>query len=87
MVVQGLTPREGVALAARPRSALQQQRLGWSGSWTPNPNKLSNEYFKVLLNNDWVKIQRPAGGDEYKAKGKSNVFMTPGNVHMLQWLG
>lgn len=80
MVVQGLDFHEGVALAARPRSPQQQKKLGWSGSWTDKPNQVSNEYFKVLLDNEWEKVKRPGGGDEYKASGKSDVYMTPGTL-------
>ncbi len=32
--VMGLTPREGVALAARLRSSSYQQALGYSGCWS-----------------------------------------------------
>jgi hypothetical protein len=45
-------------LSARPRSPSQQQRLGFSGSWSPNPSTLSNSYFKLLLEQDWK-----VGGD------------------------
>lgn len=83
MVVQGLTPREGVALAARPRSPAQQKRLGWSGSWTSTPTKVSNEYFKVLLNNKWQKVDKADGGVEYKAEGKEDVYMTPGTLRYV----
>lgn len=77
MAVQGLTPHEGVALAARSRSPSQQKRMGWSGSWTNKPDQLSNEYFKVLLDNKWEKVHRPAGGDEYRAVGHPDVYMQP----------
>jgi hypothetical protein len=46
-LVGGLSFREAVALAARPRSPSQQNRLGYSGSWTNDPSKLTNDYFKV----------------------------------------
>jgi len=44
----------GVALTARLRSPERQKQLGYSGSWTTSPGKLSNEYFTVLLGNEWV---------------------------------
>lgn len=43
----GLSNREGVALAARPRSAARQATLGLSGTWDADPATLDNEYFKV----------------------------------------
>eukprot|EP00775_Hariotina_reticulata_P003692 gene3692-3952_t len=78
--VQGLTPAEGVALAARLRSPARQKLLNFSGSWTSSPGKLSNDYFKVLLNNDWVQLQSAAGKLEYKAKGKEGIFMMPSDL-------
>jgi hypothetical protein len=51
--IAGLSPAEAVVLSARPRSPSQQQRLGFSGSWSPNPSTLSNSYFKLLLEQDW----------------------------------
>jgi hypothetical protein len=51
--VAGLSPREAVVLSARPRSPLQQHRLGFSGSWDPHPSQLSNQYFKLLLEQEW----------------------------------
>jgi hypothetical protein len=51
--VAGLSPHESVVLSARPRSPLQQQRLGFSGSWDSNPSQLSNKYFKLLLEQEW----------------------------------
>lgn len=53
MKVMGLTAREMVALQARPRSPTQQLRLGYSGSWTDNPSKISNAYYKTLINNEF----------------------------------
>jgi len=78
--VQGLTPAEGVALTARLRSPERQKLLGYSGSWTNTPGKLSNEYFKVLLGNDWVEQKSSAGKVEYKAKGKEGIFMMPSDL-------
>jgi catalase (peroxidase I) len=78
--VQGLTTVEGVALAARLRSPERQKQLGYSGSWSSSPNKLSNDYFKVLLGNEWVQQKSAAGQVEYKAKGKEGIYMTPGDV-------
>jgi len=65
-VVQGLTPREAVVLAAKPRSPAQMKARGYSaGSWTTNPAQLSNEYFKVLMGLDWQNAT--AAGYEYRA--------------------
>ena len=77
--VQGLTPAEGVALAARLRSPAQQKLLGYSGSWTSNPSQLSNEYFKVLLSNEWKPVKSASGLPEFKADGKA-LYLTPSDL-------
>ena len=85
MKVTGLTPAEGVALAGLLRSPSQQKRLGFSGSWnSDDPSKLSNKYFKVLLENEWEKVVSAAGEEEYKAKGKEGVYMMPSDL-ALTW--
>ncbi|GIL54308.1 hypothetical protein Vafri_9888 [Volvox africanus] len=83
-IVMGLTFREAVALKAMIRSPSQQQRLGYSGSWTDNPTRLSNEFFKVLLDNDWVNVTSAAGQLEMKAVGKEGVYMMPCDL-AIKW--
>jgi catalase (peroxidase I) len=78
--VRGLSREEYVALAGRPRSAVQQERLGCKGK--PIAKKISsvsNEFFKVLVSNDWVK----AGTDEYQAKGK-DMFVKDMDAALMQ---
>eukprot|EP00879_Flechtneria_rotunda_P008928 GHRR01009349.1.p1 GENE.GHRR01009349.1~~GHRR01009349.1.p1 ORF type:complete len:337 (+),score=69.54 GHRR01009349.1:1022-2032(+) len=83
MVVQGLYAWEWVALAARPRSPVRQQLLGYSGSWTTNPSNLTNDYFKVLLGEDWQQCKSAKGLDEYKAIGKA-LYMIPADIALKQ---
>ena len=84
MKVMGLTPHEMVALAARLRSATQQQRLGYTAAtWTANPGVISNQYFKTLLLEDWQKVTSPTGKEEYKAAGKA-LYMMPSDL-VLKW--
>jgi catalase (peroxidase I) len=80
--VAGLTVAEGVALAGRLRSPAHQKTLGYSGSWTSQPDRLNNEFFKVLLANTWEPHKSASGKAEFKAKGKDNVFITPAD-HVL----
>ena len=82
--VMGLTPREGVALSARLRSPIHMKRLGYTGSWSADPFKLSNEYFKALVNENWQLMVKPARGQaEFKAAGKQ-LYMLPTDIALKQ---
>ncbi|EFJ42526.1 catalase [Volvox carteri f. nagariensis] len=83
-IVMGLDMREMVAIQARLRSPSQQRRLGFSGSWTNDASKLTNEYFRVLLDNDWVNVTSSAGQLEMKAVGKEGIYMTPTDL-AIKW--
>ncbi|KAG6612848.1 Catalase/peroxidase HPI [Phytophthora cinnamomi] len=76
--ILGVSTEEAVALAARPRSAAQQKTLGYSGSYSNNSNKLSNEYFQVLLNEKWTAVSKK----EFKAEGQ-NVYMMDTDLALL----
>ncbi|KNC79916.1 hypothetical protein SARC_07707 [Sphaeroforma arctica JP610] len=78
--VMGLTAEEFVALAARPRSASHEHTLGYVGSYTGNPSVLSNEYFQLLLNEDWVLVSDLENG--YKAKSKG-LYMEDYDLALL----
>ncbi|KAG2448406.1 hypothetical protein HYH02_006298 [Chlamydomonas schloesseri] len=82
--VMGLSMREAVALAARPRSPSQQRRLGYSGSWTHTPSHLSNQYFKVLLDETWLRTNSSEGLEEFAAAGGTGLFMTPTDL-AIKW--
>ncbi len=53
--VMGLGAVEWVALAARPRSAQVQQKIGYSGSWGGEPGRIRNTYFKVCMEEDGLR--------------------------------
>lgn len=76
--VMGLNAYDTVALAGRLRSPTQQKRLGYSGSYQSDPSKLSNEFYKLLLSEDWTPVTEGAGMSvktEYKAEGK-DIYIT-----------
>lgn len=76
--VMGLNAYDTVALAGRPRSPMQQMRLGYSGSYSTDPSKFSNEFYKLLLSEEWVAVEDGAEMSlttEYKSKGK-DIFIT-----------
>lgn len=76
--VRGLSAHEYVALAGRPRSAVQQQRSGGKATVVTATN-LSNAFYKTLLENKWVKVS----DDLYQAEGK-NIFADARDV-ALTW--
>ena len=50
---------------------------GIEGPWTPNPTRWDNEYFDVLLNNDWELTKSPAGAHQWTPTAASNAPMAP----------
>ncbi|GAB9476979.1 hypothetical protein Gpo141_00014037, partial [Globisporangium polare] len=78
MKVMGLSKYDAVALAGRPRSPAQQRLLGFKGSYTTDPSKFSNQYFKTLLQETWTKVS----DHEYKANGKE-IYMLDTDVALL----
>ncbi|GMF14099.1 unnamed protein product [Phytophthora lilii] len=76
--ILGVSEKEAVALAGRPRSAAQQKALGYSGSYCNSSATLSNEYFKVLLSEKWTKVSEK----EYKADGK-DIYMLDTDLALL----
>jgi catalase (peroxidase I) len=65
MKVMGLSPAEMVALKGQMRSGVLQVALNFTGTWTSNMNRLSNEYYQTLLNNTWTQVDDT---DEYTAR-------------------
>lgn len=83
--VAGLTPAEAIVLSAQPRSPSHQKRLGYSGSWSPNPSALSNNYFKLLLEQDWKESKAPSGEVEFKATvDGTELYMTAADLAIKQ---
>ena len=50
---------------------------GLEGAWTPHPTRWDNEYFDVLLNNDWELTKSPAGAHQWTPTAASNAPMAP----------
>ena len=42
---------------------------GIEGAWTTNPTAWDNDYFKILLENDWELTHSPAGAQQWIPKG------------------
>lgn len=75
-----MSDHEMVALQSRLRSS---SLLNHSGvEWTQDPSKVSNEYYKVLLNYTWEKFTTNAGISQYKAQGY-DIYMEAADVSLL----
>ncbi|WGD34706.1 catalase/peroxidase HPI [Olleya sp. YS] len=50
---------------------------GLEGAWTPHPTRWDNEYFDVLLNNEWELTKSPAGAHQWTPTAASNAPQAP----------
>jgi catalase-peroxidase len=50
---------------------------GIEGPWTPHPTRWDNEYFDVLLNNEWELTKSPAGAHQWTPTAESNAARAP----------
>jgi catalase-peroxidase len=50
---------------------------GIEGAWTTNPIKWDNDYFKILLENDWELTKSPAGAQQWIPKGGALAGTVP----------
>ncbi len=62
----GFDDREIVALSgAHNLGRCHADRSGFEGKWVNNPTRFSNQYFKLLLANDWKKTRLPSGVEQF----------------------
>ncbi|NQW60308.1 catalase-peroxidase, partial [bacterium] len=50
---------------------------GIEGAWTTNPIAWDNDYFKILLENDWELTHSPAGAQQWIPKGGALAHAVP----------
>ena len=50
---------------------------GIEGAWTTNPIAWDNDYFKILLENDWELTKSPAGAQQWTPKGGALAGTVP----------
>jgi len=50
---------------------------GIEGAWTTNPIKWDNDYFKILLENEWELTASPAGAKQWVPKGGAMAGSVP----------
>ncbi|KAK7744769.1 hypothetical protein SLS62_010072 [Diatrype stigma] len=62
----GFDDREIVALSgAHNLGRCHASRSGFDGKWVNNPTRFSNQYYKLLLANDWKKVKLPSGMEQF----------------------
>ena len=62
----GFDDREIVALSgAHNLGRCHADRSGFHGKWVNNPTRFSNQYFRLLLANDWKKTRLPNGVEQF----------------------
>jgi catalase-peroxidase len=50
---------------------------GIEGAWTTNPTQWDNDYFKILLENEWELTKSPAGAQQWIPKGGAMAGTVP----------
>ncbi|GMM51000.1 cytochrome-c peroxidase [Starmerella bacillaris] len=58
-------------------------RSGYDGPWVTNPIKFSNEFYKLLMTNDWQYTSSPTGRMQYYNHDKS-LMMLPSDMVLVQ---
>ena len=85
LAATGLTLREWVALAARPRSRVMMGAAGYAGTWAASsPLRLSNAYFRALLGEQWEAYADDFTRPQFRAVGKPTVVMTPLDLDLIE---
>merc|ERR1719482_729659 len=76
MALLNLSPREFTALmGGHSLGKMHPKRTGFTGQWTRNPTRLSNDYFQTLLGTDWQTYTGETGRVQFKETGKDQLFM------------
>ncbi|GMM34801.1 hypothetical protein DASC09_021260 [Saccharomycopsis crataegensis] len=58
---------------------------GWEGKWTDDPIKFDNEFYKVLLDNNWEWRTVPETGKyQYFQQGNNDIMMLQTDMEMIK---
>lgn len=80
----GFNDQEIVALVgAHALGRCHRERSGYSGPWTRAPTSFTNEYFRELLENTWVK-KRWDGPEQFEDKPTKELMMLPADLALLK---
>lgn len=80
----GFDDREIVALSgAHALGRCHTDRSGFSGPWTFSPTVLTNDYFKLLLDEKWT-VKKWDGPQQYEDKGSRSLMMLPTDMSLVR---
>ncbi|KAK1755309.1 cytochrome c peroxidase mitochondrial precursor [Echria macrotheca] len=80
----GFNDQEIVALAgAHALGRCHKDRSGFDGPWTFSPTVLTNDYFKLLLNEKW-QWKKWDGPKQYEDKSTKTLMMLPADMALVQ---
>lgn len=76
----GFSDQEIVALSgAHNLGRCHADRSGFDGKWVNQPTRFSNQYFRLLLANDWTKTRLPNGVEQFIYVDEDEVAAAEGN--------
>jgi cytochrome c peroxidase len=83
----GFNDQEIVALSgAHNLGRCHSDRSGFEGAWVNNPTRFSNQYFRLLLSNDWRKKKLPNGVEQfmsYDEDSETELMMLPTDMALI----
>ena len=80
----GFDDREIVALSgAHALGRCHTDRSGFEGPWTFSPTVLTNDFFRLLLEEQWD-IRKWGGPKQYQDKGSKSLMMLPTDMALVQ---
>ena len=80
----GFDDREIVALSgAHALGRCHTDRSGFEGTWTFSPTVLTNDFFRLLLEEQWD-VRKWGGPKQYQDKGSRSLMMLPTDMALVQ---
>jgi len=81
----GFNDQEIVALSgAHGLGRCHPDRSGFIGPWTNAPTTFSNEFFRLLLEEKWVKAKAPNGAEQYWDAKTKKLMMLPTDMVLIE---
>jgi len=81
----GFNDQEIVALSgAHALGRCHTDRSGFDGPWTNAPTTFSNEYYRLLLEEKWVKVKLPNGLEQFRDAKTQTLMMLPTDMVLIE---